>query len=390
MKTKHLLYLSTLLEKEIHEKRLFDCSVHVEHRGKAVFSAEYGQAKKDSIYRIFSMTKPITTVAAMILFERGLIDFYDPLYEYLPAFKNMQTVLTNTKGNETLQKAKKPILLRDLLNMTSGIVYPGEACLADRSMRDVQKSLEKESAKGKNFSNVEVCSRLAESYLQFEPGEGWRYGASADILGGVIEVVAGMTFGTFLKKEIFEPLEMNETSFTLSFEDEKRLLPFYSRSGPNNTLEPSSEAEIYWMNNAANFAQPLFESGGAGLYSTTKDYLHFAKMLLNKGTYKKERIISKKTVSFMAKDNLNEVQKKWVNFDNMHGYGYGNFLRVMTHLPTASSNGSIGEYGWDGLPGTYFFVDPKEELLMVYMQQIKDGADQHLRRKMRQIIYSAL
>lgn len=85
-----------------------------------------------------------------------------------------------------------------------------------------------------------------------------------------------------------------------------------------------------------------------------------------------------------------KFKKKWVNFDNMHGYGYGNFLRVMTHLPTASSNGSIGEYGWDGLPGTYFFVDPKEELLMVYMQQIKDGADQHLRRKMRQIIYSAL
>lgn len=390
MNTKQLSHLHTLLEKEIHDKNLFDCAIRVEHKGKMEFSAEYGQAEKNTIYRIFSMSKPITTVAAMILFERGIIDLYDPLSEYLPSFKNMQVTVKDSKGNETLQEAQKPILLRDLLNMTSGIVYPGEGCLADQTMRAVQKQMDKEISEGKILGNIEVCERLAQCPLQFEPGEGWRYGASADILGGVIEAASGMRFGKFLQKEIFEPLNMTETGFSVSECDEKRLLPFYSRSGPNRTLKPSSELDLYWMNNAANFAQPMFESGGAGLYSTTRDYMHFARMLLNKGSYKKERIISKKTIEFMAQDNLTDAQKKWVFFDNMYGYGYGNFLRVMTHLPTASSNGSIGEYGWDGLPGTYFFIDPKEDLLMVYMQQIKDGADQHLRRKMRQIIYSSL
>ena len=295
MNTQQLSHLHTLLEKEIHEKRLMDCSIRVEHKGKMEFSAEYGRSDKNTIYRIFSMSKPITTVAAMILFERGIIDFYDPLYEYLPAFKNVQVTVTDSKGNETVQEAKKTILLRDLLNMTSGIVYPGENGLCEKTMRTVQKQMNSEIAEGKMLSNIDVCSALAQCPLQFEPGEGWRYGASADILGGVIEAVSGMRFGQFLQKEIFDPLEMEETGFSVAECDEKRLLPFYSRSGPNSTLKPSSELDLYWMNNAANFAQPLFESGGAGLYSTTRDYLHFARMLLNKGSYKKERIISKKT-----------------------------------------------------------------------------------------------
>ena len=244
MNTKQLSHLHTLLEKEIHDKNLFDCAIRVEHKGKMEFSTEYGQAEKNTIYRIFSMSKPITTVAAMILFERGIIDLYDPLSEYLPSFKNMQVTVKDSKGNETLQEAQKPILLRDLLNMTSGIVYPGEGCLADQTMRAVQKQMDKEISEGKILGNIEVCERLAQCPLQFEPGEGWRYGASADILGGVIEAASGMRFGKFLQKEIFEPLNMTETGFSVSECDEKRLLPFYSRSSPNRTLKPSDRKSV--------------------------------------------------------------------------------------------------------------------------------------------------
>ncbi|MGN1180927.1 MAG: serine hydrolase domain-containing protein, partial [Suilimivivens sp.] len=241
-----------------------------------------------------------------------------------------------------------------------------------------------------NMSNLDIINALGSVPLLFQPGEAWHYGISADVIAGVIEVVTGVTYGEFLKKEIFEPLEMKDTGFYVKEEEYHRLSQMYSRIDGKGRLRESDEKAYAWLNMYAPTRPPYIESGGGGLYSTLEDYNHFVQMLAAKGTFHGKRLLGRKSIEYISQNQLTKDQQKTVDFDSMTGYGYGNFMRVMLDTAKAGSNGSEGEYGWDGLPGTYFFVDPKEELTLVYMQQIEQGADQELRRKMRQIIYAAL
>lgn len=390
MNIQKLKYLDTLFEKEMQEGRIGGASLLVEHKGKRVFHNVYGSDKEDSIYKVFSMTKPITTVAAMMLYEQGIIDLYEPVSKYLEGYKNMKV---STK--EGLVDAVRPITLKHLLNMTSGLVYPGEDLESDKAMERVRIKLHERAVKareeGRPLSNLDIINTIGEEVpLQFQPGEGWRYGFSADALAGVIEVITGVPYGEYLKKVIFEPLDMKDTGFYVEESQIHRLAQMYSRIDEEGHLKKADEKAYEWLNMYAPTKPPYIESGGGGLYSTLEDYSHFVRMLAAGGTYEGKNIIGRKTVEYISGNQLNELQMKWVNFDSIDGYGYGNFMRVMMDPVMAASNGSVGEYGWDGLPGTYFFVDPKEELMLVYMQQIEQGADQSLRRKMRQIVYGAL
>lgn len=390
MNIQKLKYLDTLFENEIREGRIGGASLLVEHKGKRVFHNVYGSDKEDSIYKVFSMTKPITTVAAMMLYEQGIIDLYEPVSKYLEGYKNMKVA---TKDG--LVDAVRPITLKHLLNMTSGLVYPGEDLESDKAMEQVRIKLHERAVKareeGKSLSNLDIINTIGEEVpLQFQPGEGWRYGFSADALAGVIEAITGVPYGEYLKKVIFEPLDMKDTGFYVEESQIHRLAQMYSRVDEEGHLKKADEKAYEWLNMYAPTKPPYIESGGGGLYSTLEDYSHFVRMLAAGGTYEGKNIIGRKTVEYISANQLNELQMKWVNFDSIDGYGYGNFMRVMMDPAAAASNGSVGEYGWDGLPGTYFFVDPKEELMFVYMQQIEQGADQSLRRKMRQIIYGAL
>ena len=385
MNQEKLSLLNDLFAAEIEENRVQGASILIEHKGKLEFSAVYGGDKKDSIYKIYSMTKPITTVAVMQLYEKGLIDLYDPVEKYLPGFAHMK--VSTAKG---LVDAKTSITIRQLMNMTSGLVYPGENSEPERVMAELQVDLHERAVKGEPFSNLDICNELAKAPLLFQPGEGWHYGISADIAAAVVEVVTGIPYGEHLKKAIFEPLEMKDTGFYVQPDQMHRLAVMYSRMDEEGHLRRANEKELEWLNLYAPDRPPYIESGGGGLYSTMEDYRHFAQMLLNKGEYKGKQILGRKTVEFISKNQLNDLQMKWVDFDSIEGYGYGNFMRVMMWPERGASNGSVGEYGWDGLPGTYFMIDPKEELMLVYMQQIQQGADLTLRRKMRQIVYGAL
>lgn len=385
MNQEKLSLLNDLFAAEIEENRVQGASILIEHKGKLEFSAVYGGDKKDSIYKIYSMTKPITTVAVMQLYEKGLIDLYDPVEKYLPGFAHMK--VSTAKG---LVDAKTSITIRQLMNMTSGLVYPGENSEPERVMAELQVDLHERAVKGEPFSNLDICNELAKAPLLFQPGEGWHYGISADIAAAVVEVVTGIPYGEHLKKAIFEPLEMKDTGFYVQPDQMHRLAVMYSRMDEEGHLRRANEKELEWLNLYAPDRPPYIESGGGGLYSTMEDYRHFAQMLLNKGEYKGKQILGRKTVEFISKNQLNDLQMKWVDFDSIEGYGYGNFMRVMLCPEMGASNGSVGEYGWDGLPGTYFMIDPKEELMLVYMQQIQQGADLTLRRKMRQIVYGAL
>ena len=385
MNQEKLSLLNDLFAAEIEENRVQGASILIEHKGKLEFSAVYGGDKKDSIYKIYSMTKPITTVAVMQLYEKGLIDLYDPVEKYLPGFAHMK--VSTAKG---LVDAKTSITIRQLMNMTSGLVYPGENSEPERVMAELQVDLHERAVKGEPFSNLDICNELAKAPLLFQPGEGWHYGISADIAAAVVEVVTGIPYGEHLKKAIFDPLEMKDIGFYVQPDQMHRLAVMYSRMDEEGHLRRANEKELEWLNLYAPDRTPYIESGGGGLYSTMEDYRHFAQMLLNKGEYKGKQILGRKTVEFISKNQLNDLQMKWVDFDSIEGYGYGNFMRVMMWPERGASNGSVGEYGWDGLPGTYFMIDPKEDLMLVYMQQIQQGADLTLRRKMRQIVYGAL
>ncbi len=385
MKKHKLEYLNHLFAKEMQENRIKGAAIRIFSKGSMVFDQIYGTDGQHTIYKIFSMTKPITAVAAMILYERGMLDLYDPVFKYLPAFKEMKKV-----GENGLEDCKQPIRIRDLMNMTSGLMYADTTGMSEMCMIQIVNEIDESVKNGEKLSNVEICSLFAKAPLKFEPGKRWAYGTSTDIMGAVIEVITGETYSKFLKREIFDPLQMEDTDFYVDESKKSRLAKVYTRIDEEGHLEEALDERLRSLGMTEPCKRPVFESAGGGLYSTVEDYSHFAMMLLGNGTYKGTEIIGRKTVDFLRINQLTPEQEKTIYFDSLYGYSYGNFMRVLVDKSAASSNGSIGEYGWDGLLGNYFCVDPEEELSVIYMQQITEGADQSLRRKMRQIIYGAI
>ena len=382
-----LLKIDEVINKEMRGERLRGASVYIEQRGKVAFNKVYGSDKEDSIYKIYSMTKPITAVAAMILYERGQLDLLDPVSKYIPEYGDIKVWNADKKK---LRTPENHITINDLLNMTSGLVYPGESSYPEQCMAQIQKDLFKRATSGEKMTNLKILKELAKAPLLFEPGRGWHYGLSADVVAGVIEVITGITYGQFLKEEIFDPLGMEDTGFYVPKEKIGRLAKMYWRCEGSGVLRTPTQDEYVYLNEYAPTLPPFIESGGGGLYSTTADYVKFAKMLLNYGRYEDGRLLGRKTVEFLSSCRLTKAQLKAIDFENYDGYGYSNFMRTMLNPARAWSNGSVGEYGWDGLAGTYFMVDPAEELIYVYMQQIAQGDDRSLRRRIRQIIYGAL
>ena len=383
MNIRKLNALNTLIEKQRDEGKLQGASIIVEHKGKRVYENYYEPDRPDSIYKIFSMTKPVTSVAAMILYERGQLDLMSSVADYLPGYANCSVV-----SADGIRRAQNRITVRDLLNMTSGIVYPGEFGEAERLMLKVEKEAKAQISSGILKSNVDVCNKLAEAGVAFEPGELFRYGHSAEILGGVIEVVSGMKLSDFYKKEIFTPLNMEDTDFKIGEGKEFRAAVLYRRDKNGKVVRAEDDVRRRLeMENPTR--EPWFEQGGAGLYSTANDYAHFAQMLLNKGSYHGKEIIGRRTFEFMTSPQLTPEQLKGNDFEACIGFNYGNLFRILENPALATSNGSIGEFGWDGMCGTYFFVDPTEELIFIYMQQIEGGADYSFIRGLKHIVYGA-
>ncbi|MFT3983002.1 MAG: serine hydrolase domain-containing protein [Lachnospiraceae bacterium] len=386
MNQKKLAYLNPLFENEVKAERLKEASIRIYRHGKPVFENHYFGDKEDAIYRIFSMTKPITSTAVMMLYERGLLDLLDPVSKYIPAFKNM--MVTTENG---LVPAQTEVTLQQCLNMTSGMVYPSPDTVAGRYLTEVSDDIKKRVAAGEQISTLEWCKAIASSPLMFQPGERWRYSISADVLGGVVEAVAGMRYGEFLKKEIFEPLNMKDTGYYAQIPDKiGRLSTMYCRKNEKQELKPADSEMMTSFDCFTATGYTPFEGGGSGLCSTLEDYSHFALMLAGRGEYNGVRIVGRKTVDYMTTSQLNEVQRKGIYFDSCYGYTYSNLMRILDDKGAGVSNGSYGEFGWDGLPGNYFMIDPKEDLVLLYFQQIREGADVSLRRRMRQIVYGAL
>lgn len=382
-------YLDELLRQEVATGQVSGAQLMVLKGGQEVYRYCTGMAdmeagvpvREDTIYRMYSMTKPVTAVAAMILYERGLLDLYAPVSEYLPAYR-AQKVWT-TQG---LVDAKREVTVRDLLNMTAGIVYPDEWFEAGREMEKYYQRFDEERRAGREMTTREFMDFIAGCPLEFQPGERWRYGACADVAGAIIEVISGRKYSEFLQDEIFSLLDMKDTAFYVPEEKWSRFAKAYEY----NEAEKKLVLLAYNRLALGDYRKaPAFESGGAGLVSTAEDYSHFARMLANGGEYNGVRILGRKTVEFLATNQLNAAQLASQEWESLRGYGYGNFMRVMLNRAEAASNGSEGEFGWDGWCGTYFAIDPKEDLIILYFIQRAGGVASTV-RKIRDIVYSAL
>lgn len=390
MQYKNLNSLKSLMQKEIDGGYINGSAIRIIQNGEIIYQDELGYAdkeneipvKRDTIYRMYSMSKPVTAVAAMILYERGLLDLFAPVSDFLEGFKN-QKVWTK----DGLVEVEREVTVQDLLNMTSGVVYPDTSFEAGRLMQNLYDEIDKECREGQPVSTMNFCNRIGRQPLEFQPGKRWRYGASADVLGAVIEVVSGKKLSCFLQDEIFTPLGMEDTGFFVPEDKWHRFARIYEYIPEHKQLEPCTWSHLGIGDLKTS---PAFESGGAGLVSTMEDYSRFAMMLENGGTYRNERILGVKTVNYMTQPQINDKQSVSFDWDSMQGYSYGNYMRVLVDPAKAASNGSIGEFGWDGWTGNYFMVDPKEKLVMLYMIQKCYGGRLSTLREMRSILYGAI
>ncbi len=339
--------------------------------------------KRDTLFRLYSMTKPITAAAVMILLEGGQIDLFDPVCQYIPGFIGQKV---DAYGH--LIPVMRDATIKDLLSMTSGLVYPNDENLAGQATLELFQEIDQKLLGEKPLNTLEIANRLGQCPLSFQPGASWQYGTSADVLGAIIEVVSGQSFGKFLEENIFEPLGMHDTGFWVPQEKRNRLATAYEMTNKNDQFP--YEGNHLGIINAMD-RQPAFESGGAGLVSTIDDYARFAQMLMNRGSLDNVQILKPKTVDYLTSSTLQAEQQE--NFDLWHtlsGHSYGNLMRVMTDHRQAGLLGSNGEYGWDGWLGAYFCNCPKDNLTILIMMQKKDAGTTSLTRKLRNTVYARL
>lgn len=382
--------MDSIIEKEVAHGKVVGANVLIIHNENEIYFKTIGYSDKeekrimnrDTIFRMYSMTKPITAVAIMILVERKKINLLDPIKKYFPDFSN--SLVYSSGGN--LENINRDINIYDLLNMTSGIPYPDESHKSGREMDKLFKDLIKRREEGELINTQDYIKYISKIPLAQQPGTKWVYGLSADILGGIIEIVTNKKFSQFLKEEIFDPLEMKDTDFFVPKSKLNRFAQNYKWNEERKELIPFTNSHLgeYYGEDVA------FESGGAGLVSTIDDYSHFAMMMINNGEYNGKRILDSKTIKFMTQDKLTKEQKDDFTWDGMKGYGYGNLMRILINKEEAKTSSSIGEFGWDGWTGNYVSIDPKEKLIILYFIQRCDSGVTPIIEKLKNVIYKSI
>ena len=323
----------------------------------------------DTIFRIASMTKPITTVAVMMLEEEGKLSLTDPVSKYIPAFKGQRVA---TEAGTTVP-ARRDITIRDLLSHRSGLSY---GFLNGGPVGDAyRKEGVTDGLTTTQMSLQEGIDKLAAQPLMAQPGTAWNYSLSTDVLGRVVEVVSGMSFDAFLRDRIINPLAMTDTSFVVSDAKWSRFATVYSPDGAGNIRPMKDPEEAFGNAHLSQFAwykaPKKYFSGGAGLTSTIQDYARFAQMLLNGGTLDGVRLLSPKTIDLMTASQTSDLPPAGLLGPGMQ-FALG--FRVVTDVALTQTQGSVGMYGWLGIYGTTFWVDPKEHLIAVMMVQRYPGS----------------
>jgi len=371
--------MSDAFKREVDKGTLPGATIMVARRGQIGWFEAIGRQSPaasqpmahNTIFRIFSMTKPIVSVGIMMLVEEGHLLISDPVAKFIPEFARQKVGVEN-HGKLELVDVQRPMTVQDLLRHTSGITY-------DHTGNGlVQKLYQQSRLRSRKITNAEHAAMVAELPLICQPGAEWNYSRSTDILGRIIEVVSGKTLGAFLTERILAPLGMAETGFFTGEENAGRLAePF--------PTDPWSSEPVQLFN---MLDRPAMESGGGGLVSTTMDYARFCQMLLNGGTLDGTRIIGRKTLELMASDHLSpEVKIMGTLVPPGHGFGLGFAVRRQAGI--APFPGSTGQFFWSGMGGTFFWIDPMEDLFAVFMTQAP-GQRQYTRTLVRDLVYAAV
>jgi CubicO group peptidase (beta-lactamase class C family) len=330
-----------------------------------------------TIYRIYSMSKTFTIVTAMTLYEKGLFKLHDPIGEFIPAFKDVKVAAHDERGQLRIVDAQSPITFEHLFTMTSGIPYPGQESYSARIAAETQARFKGE------LTTLKAAEIMAGVPLCFHPGEYWMYGFSHDVLGALIEALSGKSLGAYMNEVILEPLALKDTAFFVPPEKRSRLAKAYEWT--EGGLREKTDLDPVAL------STPAFESGGGGLNSTLADVGRYGLMLLGSGSLEGERILSRKTVELIRRNHILPAQGLGqFGFPSMAGYGYGLGVRTMTDTALAGLNGSPGEWAWDGMLGTWYCVDPAEDLVAVFLIQRYPGNNENLPKRFAQTVYGAI
>ena len=381
--------ISQWMEAHVREERLSGLAVQIARRGEIVFSERAGYADTatrrpvapDAIWRIYSMTKPVTSLALMMLYEEGAFQLDQPVANFLPAFSAPRVWKGPGHALDATEPARRPITIHDLLTHQAGIIY------GDPQGNALEQAL---SAAGLDFDRslvtmAEAVDALAGFPLAFHPGDRWFYGLSTDVLGHLVEVISGQTLGAFLKARIFDPLGMVDTGFSVPDGKVSRLATLYDHSVGG--FRPSA-------NQDRCLAPVTLESGGGGLVSTMADYQRFATMLLRRGAFDGGALLGRKTFDLMVTNHMGGdlASRGQAHFSEttFEGIGFGLGVSVMLDPARAKIVGSPGEFAWGGMASTALWVDPVEDMTVILMTQLIPSSAYTLRRQLRVLSYQAL
>jgi CubicO group peptidase (beta-lactamase class C family) len=383
LSTERLGQLGQVLRQEIAKGKIPGAVALVARKGRIAYHEAFGARDpatrapmtRDAIFRIYSMTKPVTSVAIMMLQEEGRLVLNDPVSKFLPKLTKLQVAVEkkDASGQPTLElmPAQREITIHDLLRHTSGFTYGGRT-----TNLTVKEAYAREGVDARDLTNAELVDRLAKVPLAHQPGTAWEYSRSVDVLGRVVEVISGKSLGGFFADRIFRPLGMKDSGFSVPQAQQGRLAQAFP-------IDPATGDKIALIDVTT---PPRYESGGGGAVSTTDDYVRFAQALLNGGRLDRARLLGRTTVAFMASDHLGPISATI----RRPGYTFGLGFQVRKDVGLDGQSGSIGEYGWAGAGGTYFWVDPKEQVVAILMTQAPGPSRVYYRQLFKELVQQAI
>ena len=350
------------------EKVLEQCVGYADVENRRAF-------RTDTICRIYSCTKVVTSLASAILMSRGKLDTFWEVSRFFPEYAKSYYIRDGKKLES------RPVTIRDLLNMTSGIAYPGDMHEGVEATNELWERLDQSIRDGKCMSTESFAREVGKVPLMFEAGAEWMYGASADVLGAILEKVSDMELADFYKKEIFAPLGMTDTDFCVPKEKRDRLAVLYKTAGENPQPIDFVNLCIYDFEE-----RPAFQSGGAGLFSTAEDL----GKLANELAAGKAGVASRFMIDFMRTNGLEDGQRVYANWGSLQGYGYGNLLRCLEDRNKTGLFAPTGSFGWDGWTGPYLLIDPDHRMGIMLCIQRTDGGSGQLSRNLVNAVYGGM
>jgi CubicO group peptidase (beta-lactamase class C family) len=395
LSSERLERVETFLKAKYIDSGKLPCALtQVWRRGQLAYTSVLGSAdiernkplKADSLFRIYSMTKPVTSVAFMMLVEEGLVSLDDPVHRFIPAWRDQGVFVAGVQGAFQTRRTSEPMRMIDLLRHTAGLTYGfQQRTNVDAAYRKLK--LDGVDSEGGLQAFIDTLGTVP---LEFSPGEAWNYSVSTDVLGYLVETISGQPFDVFLKSRIFDPLKMVDTGFFVPEGQRERFTACYA-------LTPSGKVVLQDDPEKSHFLRaPSVKSGGGGLVSTADDYMRFCRMLLNGGELDGARLLSPKTIKLMTMNHLpggkelTQLSKSLFSEAVFEGLGFGLGFAVTVDQARTKNIGSLGEYYWGGMASTAFWIDPVEDLAVVFMTQLMPSTAYPIRRELRTLVYAAM